>query len=310
MTAPTTNGRGGGDLDARARHAAAAVRRRAAELPDDRLEAVVRKAERPRAPQGLALLLLVVAVAVGIRVLPAGDPDVELGGQPPAEETASEPTQPEEAPTGEPSWEPTDPSDNGKPADIAPSPDASDAVTPLEPTAPETEPAAQPTQEPAAPVTPLGRFSTEPVVGNGFPAATTEIAYLTDVRVGSHPGFDRIVLELDGPMPGYSVALVEPQMIAGPSGEPTDLEGEAFLQILLQPASGVRQDDSPQGYTEVYTGPRRLRAATVNVTEVVHVADFEASLSWGVGLRSATGYSVTELSGPTRLVIDIAHPTG
>lgn len=322
MTAPTPGHGAQSELDLRAHRAAAAVRERSTDLPTDGLDAVVARARRPRTPAGLAVLVLVAVVAVGIRVLPAGDPNVELGGQPPPAdepdtsepaENASpvDPTDPDPTvPSSPEAVEPSPGTSADPPPEGSPSPTPPDEASTQEPTAPPVDPSptVAPSAQPAPQTSPLGQFSTESITRGGFPASTGSVAYLTDVRAGSHEGFDRIVLELDAAdFPGYRVALVEPPITADGSGEVLTVAGEAFLEIALTPASGVRHDDSPQGYTPTYTGPDRVQGATANVTEVVRTGDFEATLGWVAGLRSATGFSVTELTDPARLVIDVRH---
>ena len=72
---------------------------------------------------------------------------------------------------------------------------------------------------------------------------------LTDVRVGEHEGFDRIVLEFTGTgVPGWSVGWVDRARLDG-SGEAVDLDGDAVLDIYASgttwPADGYY--DGPSG---------------------------------------------------------------
>lgn len=127
---------------------------------------------------------------------------------------------------------------------------------------------------------------------------------LVDARLAGHTGYDRFVLEFDGAVPGYQVQYVDKPVIADPSGETVEVAGDHVIGIRLEPSSGfdlLGRPDSP-----TYTGPTRLSADTAVVTEAVLTGDFEAVLSWALGLDGEHAFVVTELSSPPRLVIDVA----
>lgn len=132
----------------------------------------------------------------------------------------------------------------------------------------------------------------------------TEIAHLTDVRVGHHEGFDRVVFEFrTESVPGYRISYVEPPIREDGSGNEVEVDGRHFVEVRMNPASAYDLEaDEP-----VYEGPQSFTAAetgTVVIAEVTDVGDFEAYLTWAVGLRSEVPFRVTALEGPARLVID------
>ena len=57
------------------------------------------------------------------------------------------------------------------------------------------------------------------------------------MKLAAHPecGYDRLVLDLNGPVPSYDVRYVA-QVIADPSGMPITLAGRSYLLITLRPA--------------------------------------------------------------------------
>lgn len=57
-------------------------------------------------------------------------------------------------------------------------------------------------------------------------------APLTGVRAGRHDCFDRLVLDIAGPVTGYHVGYVERVVMDG-SGAPVPLRGDAFLSIAV-----------------------------------------------------------------------------
>lgn len=289
-------------LDERARRAAAAVRARTADLPpDEGLEAVVRRGRRPRPTTVLAILLIVALAVPGAGLLrdltetrvelespaatptPTPTPGTGTDDDPEPRDRDAETAAPVPVPTVEPGVEPED-----------------ERETPTAPT-PGTSPSPSPSLGPE----PAGPFADQEVTGGNFPTGGGELALLTDVRVASQPGFDRVVLELQGPdMPSYRVSPADPPLVQDGSGEPIAVAGEAFLEVQLTPASGV--DSAGAEPVATYEGPSRITADSGVITEVVRTGDFEAHLTWVIGLRSEQPFAVTVLSDPLRLVVDIA----
>ena len=126
------------------------------------------------------------------------------------------------------------------------------------------------------------------------PGSASGVALLTDVQVG-----DGVVTFTfrDG-TPSYDVQLVEPPITQDGSGETMEVAGAAFLSVRMEPASGV--DLSGEEYEETYTGPERI-AGTGVIAEVVRTGDFEAVLSWVVGLDQQRAYRVEADSSMLRV---------
>jgi hypothetical protein len=146
--------------------------------------------------------------------------------------------------------------------------------------------------------------------------ATTRIAELVDVRVGSFPdgdgttdrGFDRVVLEFDEALPMSRVHPADPPFV-DTAGDVVAVAGAAHLRYL-SPFAATARDDGAGGWTPTYHGPRRIGAPAGAgvVTEVVLVQSFEATLSWVVGLRAEADYTVHRHAGdPHRITIDVHH---
>jgi hypothetical protein len=154
-------------------------------------------------------------------------------------------------------------------------------------------------------IDPLEGAGTEPV---SAPAEGDEIALLEDVAVARHEGYDRVVLRFRNGLPGYRVEYVEPPLHEDGSGARVRIEGSAFVLVRLEPASGF---DLSTGEGElVYDGPRRIAGSDVGtsiVREVVRTGDFEAVLSWAVGLQDRVDFRVLTLDGPPRLVVDFRN---
>lgn len=112
------------------------------------------------------------------------------------------------------------------------------------------------------------------------------------------------MLEFSGPVPGYDVRYVSAPIRIDPSDRIVAVKGTHFLRIRLEPASGVDLTSSPVKRT--YRGPTRVSGNTTAVKEAVLTGDFEAVMSWVLGVDGKRPFVVTSLTSPSRVVVDIA----
>ena len=131
------------------------------------------------------------------------------------------------------------------------------------------------------------------------PAGAQSTPTLVDVRAGRHPGFDRVVFEFRGGVPDHRIADVS-RLVEDGSGRPVSLAGAADLQVVFRGANAHNQDGTPS------VSPRRFSPGLPAVKEVAQVGDFEAVVSYGIGLDRRRPVAVSTLSGPSRLVIDVS----
>ena len=151
---------------------------------------------------------------------------------------------------------------------------------------------------------PIGSFGLDTVSSPAFPIPSTELAPLLDVRHGAQSGFQRIVFELGGDqVPEYQVGYVDPPVREDGSGNVVTVAGGAFLGIRMTPASGV--DLSGPEVVETYVGPDRIPVGAGGVEELVETGDFEAVLTWVVGVAGRQPFAVGVLQDPLRLVVDV-----
>ena len=119
-------------------------------------------------------------------------------------------------------------------------------------------------------------------------------AKLSSAAAGCHATYDRFVLRVgSGGKPGYDVRYVS-QIIADPSGNPVSLQGTKRLRVIVHDAIA-------------HTLPSTLTPGCSNLRQAKKAGDFEGVVSYGLGLRRKTGFRVFRLTGPTRIVIDVAH---
>lgn len=137
------------------------------------------------------------------------------------------------------------------------------------------------------------------------PAPAGDPTGITAVRAARHEGFDRVVFEFDGALPGYEVRYVDKPVTEDGSGNEVTVDGGFVVTVRMTPASAVRFTDD--GYQEIYTGPDRIPGPGATVTEVVEAGDFEGQATWAVGLADRVDFAVSTLESPSRLVIDFVN---
>jgi hypothetical protein len=176
------------------------------------------------------------------------------------------------------------------------SPVASASVEPSVPAA-SAEPSASATSE--EPTDGLPAFACVPSVTI---ASTTDRAQVTDVRIGTHDGYDRVVFEFDSGLPNAVIEGALPPFYADPSGLEIEVGGSAFLKVTMHGASKV----SPDGAV-TYDGETNFEPGFDRLQQLLEGGDFEAVSTWYLGLDGGSCFRVLALSDPSRLVIDIEH---
>lgn len=122
---------------------------------------------------------------------------------------------------------------------------------------------------------------------------------VTAIRVAHHVGYDRLVIGFatSNTMPQYQLTQqASSHFVRDASGQPVTLDGSAGLRVILRNA-----DITPGASSD-------LQPALPAIREVAQIGNFERAVSYGVGLATPTCFRVLELSGPTRLVIDVQTP--
>ncbi|GIM90674.1 AMIN-like domain-containing (lipo)protein [Paractinoplanes toevensis] len=120
---------------------------------------------------------------------------------------------------------------------------------------------------------------------------------ITGIRYAAHQdGYDRLVLDIPGALPGYSAKYVKEVRRDG-SGEKVSMPGYAFILIVLHPAQAHRADGTP-----TVSGIHRTGLAGIMSYAVV--GDYEGYVSIALGASGVQRYNVAELSD--RVYIDVA----
>lgn len=132
-----------------------------------------------------------------------------------------------------------------------------------------------------------------------------EITYLTDVAVAETNCGDRVVFEFRDDASGARVEYLprEQALVEDGSGNRVEAEGEAFLVVRLDSAATAESDGDELEFT--YMGPRRLRPDDARyVREIVKTGDFEAVVTWVVGLDEERPFRVA--TSGRRLTVELA----
>jgi hypothetical protein len=144
-----------------------------------------------------------------------------------------------------------------------------------------------------------GPTGTDPISVD-FPTTLSSLVG-REIRTGSHPCLERVVLELqgDGAMPGYRVQYVDDPVRLSPSDLEVDIAGDATLVLSVGAWMTTMEGDG-------YQGPDRIDPTNVVVIQELRlIENFEGMHQWAIGLDRVRPFSVTTLSDPPRIVVDV-----
>jgi len=125
------------------------------------------------------------------------------------------------------------------------------------------------------------------------------VPVLTGIRSAAHSseGYDRIVIDFQGTLPGYEIRYVD-EVRGDPSDLPVNVSGRRFLQIVFRPA----QAHTDSGEATVTPRAKTLKYPMLKAYAIT--GDFEAVLTIAIGLDDVVGFRVGELPG--RIYLDVA----
>jgi len=131
-------------------------------------------------------------------------------------------------------------------------------------------------------------------------------ASVTNIRTGQHYCFDRVVVDLNGPVHGYTARYVSGVSQDG-SGKHIPVRGNAFIQLTVTAPSYNE-------YGPTYTPANPLELSNVSgyqtFRQFVSAGSYEGYTTLGLGVRARLPFRVFTLDGPgsgSRLVMDVAH---
>ncbi|MGY1840457.1 MULTISPECIES: AMIN-like domain-containing (lipo)protein [unclassified Modestobacter] len=131
---------------------------------------------------------------------------------------------------------------------------------------------------------------------------------VTDVRLGAHPGFDRMVFEVAGEgEAGWRIGYTDDPRAQG-SGAPIDVPGDAVLGVTL--TNIALPGDAPEG-VQPWGGPDRQQLPGASTLQaLVEDTVYEGHHTFFAGLDAERPFAVSRLSSPQRIVVDVLAQEG
>jgi hypothetical protein len=137
-----------------------------------------------------------------------------------------------------------------------------------------------------------------------------QVPDFVDVEVASEGGVDRATFRFElneegvETPPSYRVTLVpEEQLISDPQGERVEIRGTDFVVVSFQAFSVELSGEEP---VILYEGPKEFDPDFPVLLEMKELGDFEALVTWGMGLARRSCPRVT--ASATELVVEFASP--
>jgi hypothetical protein len=164
--------------------------------------------------------------------------------------------------------------------------------------------ATTPVPSPAAPASSVAAIGPVwPIEPRTIPAASGHgVSVLKAIRTGRRGSYERLTLQFTSSF-GEAKIYYVPVVRADPSDKAVPLQGLSFLQIVVHGAVANWQGTP----IAPYNGPPTVTPGYLTLKQVSISGDFEAVLSFGVGLGRTAGFQVTRLQSPDRLVVDVAE---
>lgn len=123
---------------------------------------------------------------------------------------------------------------------------------------------------------------------------------LVAIRAAHHPeatpAFDRVVFQFDGPIPLVCIEYVD-ALISDGTGYPVAIAGDALVSVQFN--SAYAHNEAGES-----TAPSRVKLRLPLVREIVGSGDFEAVVTYGVGLARKAELRVMTLANASRVVVD------
>jgi hypothetical protein len=129
---------------------------------------------------------------------------------------------------------------------------------------------------------------------------------LTRVRSGRQDCFDRLVVDLVGAAPGFSVRYVDAVLTEG-RGSVVPLRGAAKLEVVVR-APAYNPDGTPS-FRPVSSAEVVNVSGYATFRQVAWAGTFEGQSTLGLGVRARLpfrAFTIQDARG-SRLVLDVAH---
>lgn len=122
---------------------------------------------------------------------------------------------------------------------------------------------------------------------------------VVDLRYARHSTFDRVVVDIQGRIPGWTIRYSSTHHYDG-SGAPVPIR--AGMDLVLFPAYAHFDNG-----TSCYDGPRLVRPGFPALKAIAFTGDYEGYVSFAFGLDGRRPYRIFRLHDPQRIVLDFRH---
>src|ERR1700730_4443325 len=177
--------------------------------------------------------------------------------------------------------------------------------SPTAPSSASSSPAATPTPQERPSPTAMAIPLPAPTLPAGFTSpdasGVSEQAgsNVVGVPIGQHDGYDRLVIEFSGAIPGYKVQLRSGTSFTdSPRGQTVTLSGTNGVLVVVHPVLNWTS----------YSGPFAFKPDFPVLREARQIENFEGYQQWALGIQGTPCLRVTTLATPPRLVVDVATP--
>ena len=121
-----------------------------------------------------------------------------------------------------------------------------------------------------------------------------------DIRVGTHPCYERLVIELDGTgnFPGWTAEYVDDPVQLGESNDFAEIAGTATLSIRMGMWMTTMEGGGYQGEIDIF--PTNVH----HILELRQTYNHEGMSIWSIGLDAEYPFTAEVFTSPHRLVID------
>lgn len=130
-------------------------------------------------------------------------------------------------------------------------------------------------------------------------AQRTRIAQVETVRVSEVDQAEQVEFEVR-PLPGYHIEYIN-EVRSCSSDELIAVPGKAWLEVSLRPAEAHTESGEPRI-------PFSEQLVNLPLVEAIRsTCDYEAEVTWVIGLNAKVPYRVTEGTEPVRLIVSFDH---
>ncbi len=134
---------------------------------------------------------------------------------------------------------------------------------------------------------------------------SSDHSYLRAVHSAKQGEFDRVVFEFEGPIPNYSIKYLPSRYFESERGrERIRIAGNSFVHVNLHT---ITTDEKQLAMSQEKGFRPKGRLRMPSLQQIADHGLFEGYYDFLIGLLSRRPFRVSQLSNPSRLVIDFKH---